>query len=235
MAQSSLSEIKEMMSGSDLTRLDGFSVARHLQRSTPTNLKLISHTHEIKLYIWSPPRGGLRTCQLSPESQELLTALQSTELSFKVLDVFEPVPDIEATHNQLSLLSPSLSPLSIPPDTPPERTPSPGSPRYRTPSPGSVNPNPSPRVNPDTRPTPGSIQQINPIPNITQLPQMSTLHPLPAQNECSAPKWDSKYEEQLPTFFEEFETIAKAAGIDTDDTDMKKGILCYADPESMRF
>ncbi|KAE9389486.1 hypothetical protein BT96DRAFT_834828 [Gymnopus androsaceus JB14] len=64
---------------------------------------------------------------------------------------------------------------------------------------------------------------------------MATLHPLPARNECSAPKWDSKYEEQLPTFFEEFETMAKAAGIDTDDTDMKKGVLRYADPESMRF
>ncbi|KAE9395409.1 hypothetical protein BT96DRAFT_1043817, partial [Gymnopus androsaceus JB14] len=61
------------------------------------------------------------------------------------------------------------------------------------------------------------------------------LHPLPAQNERSAPKWDSKYEEQLPTFFEEFETVAKAAGIDADDAEMKKGVLRYADPESMRF
>ncbi|KAE9384946.1 hypothetical protein BT96DRAFT_841393 [Gymnopus androsaceus JB14] len=64
---------------------------------------------------------------------------------------------------------------------------------------------------------------------------MATLHPLPARNERSAPKWDSKYEEQLPTFFEEFKTVAKAAGIDADDVEMKKGVLRYADPELMRF
>ncbi|KAE9392523.1 hypothetical protein BT96DRAFT_1056887 [Gymnopus androsaceus JB14] len=64
---------------------------------------------------------------------------------------------------------------------------------------------------------------------------MAAIHPLPARNERSAPKWDSEFEEQLPTFFEEFEAVATTAGINNDDTAMKKGVLHYTDQQSMRF
>ncbi|KAE9401710.1 hypothetical protein BT96DRAFT_937743 [Gymnopus androsaceus JB14] len=64
---------------------------------------------------------------------------------------------------------------------------------------------------------------------------MSNVQPLPARNEQKAPKWDSQYEEQLPTFFEEFETIAKEAAIDSDDLKMKKEALRYVDTKTMRF
>ncbi|KAE9398132.1 hypothetical protein BT96DRAFT_883259, partial [Gymnopus androsaceus JB14] len=64
---------------------------------------------------------------------------------------------------------------------------------------------------------------------------MAAIHPLPARNERSAPKWDSEFEEQLPTFFEEFEAVATTAGINNDDTAMKKGVLRYTDQQSMRF
>lgn len=64
---------------------------------------------------------------------------------------------------------------------------------------------------------------------------MATIRPLPARNERSAPEWDSKYEAQLPMFFEEFESVAQAAGIDTNDAEMKKGVLRYADYESLQF
>ncbi|KAE9383318.1 hypothetical protein BT96DRAFT_788584, partial [Gymnopus androsaceus JB14] len=59
--------------------------------------------------------------------------------------------------------------------------------------------------------------------------------PLPSRNERKAPKWDSQYEEQLPTFFEEFETVAKDAAIDSDDVKMKKESLRYVDAKTMRF
>lgn len=64
---------------------------------------------------------------------------------------------------------------------------------------------------------------------------MANPNPLPARNERSAPKWDSRYERQLPTFFEEFETVAQAAGINASDVDMKKGVMRYVDYESMKF
>ncbi|KAE9387301.1 hypothetical protein BT96DRAFT_891162, partial [Gymnopus androsaceus JB14] len=64
---------------------------------------------------------------------------------------------------------------------------------------------------------------------------MAAIHPLPARNERSAPKWDSKFEEQLPTFFEEFEAVATTAGINNNNTAMKKGVLRYTDQQSMRF
>ncbi|KAE9397192.1 hypothetical protein BT96DRAFT_941130 [Gymnopus androsaceus JB14] len=123
---------------------------------------------------------------------------------------------------------PSTSPVGSP-----NRTPSPRR-QSCSPSPRRQPPSPSPRVSPDIRPSPRSTYQSIPIPN-NPPPLMAAIQPLPARNEQSAPKWDSKFEEQLPTFFEEFETVAAAAGIANSDVDMKKGILCYADPESMRF
>ncbi|KAE9394568.1 hypothetical protein BT96DRAFT_827501 [Gymnopus androsaceus JB14] len=64
---------------------------------------------------------------------------------------------------------------------------------------------------------------------------MANVQPLPARNERKAPKWDSQYEEQLPMFFEEFETVAKEAAIDSDDLKMKKEALRYVDAKTMRF
>ncbi|KAE9388665.1 hypothetical protein BT96DRAFT_926934 [Gymnopus androsaceus JB14] len=37
---------------------------------------------------------------------------------------------------------------------------------------------------------------------------MAAIHPLPTRNKRSAPKWDSEFEEQFPTFFEEFKAVA---------------------------
>ncbi|KAE9392522.1 hypothetical protein BT96DRAFT_1023510 [Gymnopus androsaceus JB14] len=90
----------------------------HLHSGTST----FTSTHASKLYNWSPPRGeGLRSGRLSPETQELLTGIQSAELTFATSDLFEAVPDNEATHNSLSLLEPETPPSPLtptPPDTP---------------------------------------------------------------------------------------------------------------------
>ncbi|KAF9076079.1 hypothetical protein BDP27DRAFT_1149003, partial [Rhodocollybia butyracea] len=64
---------------------------------------------------------------------------------------------------------------------------------------------------------------------------MATITPLPSRNKLKAPKWDSQNEEQLPTFFEEYETVAVDAGIVDDDEQMKKEVLCYVDTLTMRF
>ncbi|KAE9396520.1 hypothetical protein BT96DRAFT_824579, partial [Gymnopus androsaceus JB14] len=39
----------------------------------------------------------------------------------------------------------------------------------------------------------------------------------------------------LPTFFKEFETVAKEAAINSDDLKMKKETLCYVDAKTMHF
>ncbi|KAJ3810458.1 hypothetical protein F5876DRAFT_76765 [Lentinula aff. lateritia] len=57
--------------------------------------------------------------------------------------------------------------------------------------------------------------------------------PLPTRDEHSAPKFDPKNEALLPNFFEEFERIAKAAGIRDDDEQMKKSVLGYLDTKTM--
>ncbi|KAJ3780536.1 hypothetical protein GGU10DRAFT_380509 [Lentinula aff. detonsa] len=59
--------------------------------------------------------------------------------------------------------------------------------------------------------------------------------PLPSRNECSAPKFDPKDEQQLPTFFDEYEKVATAAGLDENDVEKKKGALRYTDAETTRF
>ncbi|KAJ3979282.1 hypothetical protein F5890DRAFT_1558936 [Lentinula detonsa] len=41
--------------------------------------------------------------------------------------------------------------------------------------------------------------------------------PLPSRNKRAAPKFDPKDEQQLPTFFDEYEKVATAAGLDADD------------------
>ncbi|KAF9060303.1 hypothetical protein BDP27DRAFT_1237023 [Rhodocollybia butyracea] len=64
---------------------------------------------------------------------------------------------------------------------------------------------------------------------------MATIIPLPSCNERKAPKWDSQNEEQLPTFFEEYETVAVDAGIVDDDERMKMEVLRYVDALTMRF
>ncbi|KIK64478.1 hypothetical protein GYMLUDRAFT_983471, partial [Collybiopsis luxurians FD-317 M1] len=64
---------------------------------------------------------------------------------------------------------------------------------------------------------------------------MSTPTPLPVRNECSAPKFDPDFEEQLPIFFGEFEAAAKVAAIHNDPEKMKKEVLQYVDANTMRF
>ncbi|KAE9397196.1 hypothetical protein BT96DRAFT_823673, partial [Gymnopus androsaceus JB14] len=64
---------------------------------------------------------------------------------------------------------------------------------------------------------------------------MATPTPLPSCNERKAPKWDSQYKEQLPTFFDESETVAREAAIDSDDEKMKKEALRYVDAKTMCF
>ncbi|KAJ3980075.1 hypothetical protein F5890DRAFT_1568999 [Lentinula detonsa] len=59
--------------------------------------------------------------------------------------------------------------------------------------------------------------------------------PLPSRNERSAPKFDPKDEQQLPTFFDEYEKAATAAGLDADDVEKKRGALRYTDAETTRF
>ncbi|KAF9070264.1 hypothetical protein BDP27DRAFT_1512337 [Rhodocollybia butyracea] len=55
----------------------------------------------------------------------------------------------------------------------------------------------------------------------------TTTTPLLSHSERKAPKWDSQYEEQLPTFFEEYETIPHEAGITGNDNRMKKEVLSH--------
>ncbi|KAJ4000441.1 hypothetical protein F5050DRAFT_1838706 [Lentinula boryana] len=59
--------------------------------------------------------------------------------------------------------------------------------------------------------------------------------PLPSRNKRSAPKFDPKDEQQLPTFFNEYEKAATAAGLDADDVGKKRGALRYTDAETTRF
>ncbi|KAF9061492.1 hypothetical protein BDP27DRAFT_1488104 [Rhodocollybia butyracea] len=63
----------------------------------------------------------------------------------------------------------------------------------------------------------------------------TTTTPLPSCSERKAPKWDCQYKEQLPTFFEEYETVAHEAGISGDDDRMKKEVLRYVDVLTMCF
>jgi hypothetical protein len=64
---------------------------------------------------------------------------------------------------------------------------------------------------------------------------MAANTPLPSRSERKAPKWDSQYEEQLPTVFEEYEAVAHDAGIENDVERMKKEVLWYVDGPTMRF
>ncbi|KAF9059119.1 hypothetical protein BDP27DRAFT_1371848 [Rhodocollybia butyracea] len=54
-----------------------------------------------------------------------------------------------------------------------------------------------------------------------------TTVPLPSCNKCSAPKWDSQYEAQLATFFEEYKIVVHDASITADQEKMKKEVLRY--------
>ncbi|KIK52173.1 hypothetical protein GYMLUDRAFT_251425 [Collybiopsis luxurians FD-317 M1] len=64
---------------------------------------------------------------------------------------------------------------------------------------------------------------------------MSAPTTMPAHNECNAPKWDSRHEDRLPTFFKDFEIAAEAAQIDKDHSKMKTEALHYIDMEARRF
>ncbi|KAK1218941.1 hypothetical protein PQX77_018348 [Marasmius sp. AFHP31] len=64
---------------------------------------------------------------------------------------------------------------------------------------------------------------------------MADITPLPARGERNAPKFDPDYEEQLPTFFDEFQDVATKAGILNDDGSMKKECLRYVDSDTMHF
>ncbi|KAJ3744592.1 hypothetical protein DFH05DRAFT_1397228 [Lentinula detonsa] len=63
----------------------------------------------------------------------------------------------------------------------------------------------------------------------------TTPIPLPSQNERSAPQFDPKDEAHLPAFFDEFERVAKAAGIEGDTARMKKEVLKYVDSKTMKY
>ena len=62
-----------------------------------------------------------------------------------------------------------------------------------------------------------------------------TVVPLPARGERNAPKFDPEFEEQLPTFFDEFESAATKAAITDDNATMKKEVLRYVDGKTNRF
>ncbi|KAK1219488.1 hypothetical protein PQX77_013400 [Marasmius sp. AFHP31] len=59
--------------------------------------------------------------------------------------------------------------------------------------------------------------------------------PLPARGKRSAPKFDPEFEEQLPTFFEEFESAAEKAQIAQDHALTKKEVLRYVDSKTNCF
>ncbi|KAJ3747439.1 hypothetical protein DFH05DRAFT_1521786 [Lentinula detonsa] len=63
----------------------------------------------------------------------------------------------------------------------------------------------------------------------------TTPIPLPSRNERSAPQFDPDDEAHLPAFFDEFEKVAKAAGIEGDATRMKKEVLKYVDSKTMKY
>ena len=62
-----------------------------------------------------------------------------------------------------------------------------------------------------------------------------TVVALPARGERNALKFDLKFEEQLPTFFNEFESAATKAAITADDATMKKEVLRYVNGKTNHF
>lgn len=167
---------------------------------------------------------------LTSEEEQILISIQSAELSFEVSDLFKAVPDDEATHNHPSLLLPLsedeglLYPSSESEDNSLHHSPSQVE--------GSSVPLPLSLLTAPTSSQPNHPQTL-PIPIFPTT--MATIIPLPSHNERKAPKWDSLYEEQLPTFLEEFETVATDAAINTNDGKMKKEVLRYVDAKTMHF
>ncbi|KAK1228994.1 hypothetical protein PQX77_007960 [Marasmius sp. AFHP31] len=64
---------------------------------------------------------------------------------------------------------------------------------------------------------------------------MASPTPLPARGERNAPKFDPEFEEQLPVFFDEFESAAEKAQISNDHSQMKKEVLRYVDSKTNCF
>ncbi|KAK1233243.1 hypothetical protein PQX77_003586 [Marasmius sp. AFHP31] len=56
--------------------------------------------------------------------------------------------------------------------------------------------------------------------------------PLLARGKCNAPKFDPEFEEQLPIFFDEFESAADKAQISGDHATIKKEVLRYVDSKT---
>ncbi|KAE9389056.1 hypothetical protein BT96DRAFT_1003596 [Gymnopus androsaceus JB14] len=183
-------------------------------------------------------REGLRNHRSTEEEQILLT-IQSAELNYELSDLFVPVPDDEAAHNHPSLLQPLSEEerLLLLSDSEDNGLHSPNlEDNGLRQDPSNVEGNRSPvQPSPSTTspPSPRNQQHRNPSP--IQPIVMATPTPLPSRNERKAPKWDSQYEEQLPTFFDEFETVAREAAIDSNDEKMKKEALRYVDAKTMRF
>jgi hypothetical protein len=145
------------------------------------------------------------------EKDSILTIypLQSTKLSFKVSDLFKPISDSRMVHNNLSLIdigSDSQSPLL-------------------TSSSQSLASSLSQLLSP-SRPALSVHSVPELLPNLDPLAivKMTTV-PLPSCNKCSAPKWDSQYEAQLATFFEEYKIVVHDASITADQEKMKKKVL----------
>ncbi|KAK1215582.1 hypothetical protein PQX77_021793, partial [Marasmius sp. AFHP31] len=187
------------------------------------------------------------------DSSDLLVPVESSSASHKHLSnlhslageqEFERLPaQLESTGPLYLTYTPWTSPVSTPVSSP-RSTPSVsppiffedpnGNPHLRFTSavilPAIQTPVSSSPSTPSFRSFPDSPQLTPFIP-----PMATVVTPLPARGERSAPKFDPEFEEQLPTFFEEFESAAAKAQISQDHALMKKEVLCYVDSKTNRF
>src|SRR5271155_859616 len=68
-------------------------------------------------------------------------------------------------------------------------------------------------------------------PDFIPIPEMAHPIPMPMRNERAAPKFDTSKPRELPRFFEDLEQLLDRAQI-TDEDDMKKQVVRYADFET---
>ncbi|KAL0057996.1 hypothetical protein AAF712_015342 [Marasmius tenuissimus] len=161
-------------------------------------------------------RGGLRSGQ--GEDLERVLAQLRAPLDDSIL--FTPVEDSQATHHSIP------SPQSVAGHLEFKEFPAHYSP---------ITPYPSPTCTPVHSPRSPTLlsllfDDLNPL-QFT----MADITPLPARGERNAPKFDPDYEEQLPTFFDEFQDAASKAGIIADHPTMKKECLRYVSVETICF
>ncbi|KIK56801.1 hypothetical protein GYMLUDRAFT_247580 [Collybiopsis luxurians FD-317 M1] len=167
----------------------------------------------------NPRCPGLQN-HLTVEEEVLLAQFYRGEVQFNFTDLLLPIKSTKATHNNLSPLHKEA-----------------GESEYQT---YPANSDTTIYITPCTSPTnsilpsPQTSTHIFPMSNPISL-TMSTPTPLPVHNECSAPKFDLDFEEQLLIFFGEFKAAAKAAAIHNNPEKMKKEVLRYVDAKTMRF